>query len=936
MARKWGVFFRQVESVLKRGLRFFLLGMLGVIFALGIPVLEIAQSREVSQTISPQATPQQLMESGREFYRRDRYSEAAEALREAADIYAAQGNRLNQSLALSYLSLTYQKLAQWENAEKASKASLQLAGMGETSGDRIARAVALNSQGHLLLSVGDAETAFATWEKAAAEYQHLNDEEGQLGALVNQAQALEQLGYYRRSCNLLLEVVGAENNRSCDAIETKSDIELVQGYFAGETNPELKAIALRSLGNVLRAIGQLDASEQILQNTWVLISQIDSPREKSLTLFFLANTQQSLAKQKEDYGEIQEAEEYRKAAINYYHQALAIAPSSTIKLLGQLNLFSLLRQSETQGRELQSLLAAIQSQMSEMKLSKPLVEVRIKLACSLMQCEKLGQGETAELALVSREEIDGLLQQAITEAERLGDGRVKSYALGTRGKQYEYFWLTQGQKQGANPTWEKAQQLTQEALDLAVQSNAPELSYQWQWQRGRLLAGEGNLEGAIANYTAAVETLDKVREDLLAIDSEVQFSFRDRIEPVYRQFVDLLLQPSEQNSERIDIARKMIDELQLAEIENFLQCNLSKSLPTTPDLERIFTNTALIYPIILDNRIEVIVKLPNRKFKHYDTWIEREISEGIIENFRSSIVNVNQEKLVENSHQIYQWIIEPIENDLEQRSDIDTLVFVLDGKFRNIPMAALQDAKTQEYLIQKKYAIALLPNSQLFELDASANKLNVLAVGVSDPLSVGEQIFPQIEADKELNSIQTLIPTTQVLLNSQFTPTTLEQRFNIGDFSVLHMATHGQFSSNPEQTYVLAYGSENLRGKLLKSKELDNLLRSGQQQVGATLDLLVLSACKTAEGDTRATLGLAGLAIRAGTRSTLASLWKVKDDMTLQLIEQFYNELKKDGVTKAQALHHAQKALLIQDTGYETYLRNPAEWAPYVLVGNWR
>lgn len=950
MARKWAVFFRQVESFLKRGFRFILLGMLGVIFALSLPTFNIAHSYSVipnnskialvsgvglDRNISANSQPAMLMENGRELYRREQYPEAAKILQQAADIYAAEGHRLNQSLALSYLSLTYQKLSDWEEAQRVSDASLQLVGMGQTRNERIARAVALNSQGHLFLSSGDAETAFQRWQQTATEYQHLSDKEGKVGALVNQAQALEQMGHYRRSCNTLLEAVGAEN-LSCNEIPTDADIHSLQSHFAEEINPTIKVIALRSLGNVLRATGQLEQSNQILRQTLVFVNTINSNTEKNLTLFHLANTQQALAKQHQEYGELLKAQNYRDQARILYQQTMNNTDSSTLKLLAQLNLFSLLRQSETNSRELPNLLAAIQSQMSEMRLSKPLVEARIKLACSLMQCEKLVQGETGELSLASPQEIDELLRQAITEAETLKDGRLKSYAIGTQGKRYESFWPPQAQKQGETASWEKAKTLTQEALALALQSNAPELRYQWQWQMGRLLAGEGNVEGAIGHYTEAVETLDSLRNDLLAVNADVQFSFRDNVEPVYRQFVDLLLQSSEQNTYRIPLARKIIDDLQLAEIENFLGCNLFQPLLTSQEVEQIFQNTALIYPIILENRIEVIVKLPNQDFKHYSTQIKRSQSEQIIDKFRVNIVGLNQELFSSASQQIYQWILEPLETDLEQRSDIDNLVFVLDGSFRNIPMAALYDAKAQEYLIQKKYAIALLPTSQLFDLTASPRELNVLAVGVSEPLSVGEKIFTSINADLELNQIQSLIPTTQVLLNSRFTSPNLKDRFKFGDFSIIHMATHGQFSSNPEETYILAYGADQASGELLKAQELDSLLRSGQQEIDSTIDLLVLSACKTAEGDNRATLGLAGLAVRAGTRSTLASLWKVEDDITLQLIKQFYKELQKDGMTKAQALHRAQQTLLTKEISGESYPRNPAEWAPYILVGNWR
>ncbi len=949
MARKWAVFFRQVESVLKRGFRFILLGMLGLIFALGIPTFNIAHSHSVTKNNSKIARvgglrsdspslqaaeniansqPAMLMERGRELYRSDRYDEAAETLQQAADLYAAQGNRLNQSLALSYLSLTYQKLGEGEAAQRVSDVSLQLAGMGETRGDRIARAVALNSQGHLLLSFGDAETAFERWQNAATEYEELNDSQGKVGALVNQAQALEQMGYYRRSCNTLLEAVGAET-LSCDELETEEDINSLKGHFEEETNPEIQAIALRSLGNVLRAIGKLDRSHQILEQTLVIVDKINSKTDKSLTLFALANTEQALAKQKQEYGETDNAKDYRNQAVNFYKQAIEIAPSPTIQLLAQLNLFSLLRQSETNPRELETLLTAIQSQMSEMKLSKPLVEARIKLACSLMQCEKLVQGETAELALVSIEEIDGLLQQAVIEAKKLEDTRLISYAIGTQGKRYESFLPPQEQKQGDNPSRQKAKSLTQEALALAVQNNAPELRYQWQWQMGRLLAGEGNLEDAIGNYTEAVETLDLLRNDLLPINSEVQFSFRDNVEPVYRQFVNLLLTQPTQN--HLQEARLQIDNLQLAELENYLNCRFAA--PQKQE-SQVLPNTAVLYPIILSNRLEVIVEIPGQPLYHYQPIPLSEATlQDVLEKLRLSLEpEYFSADIHEMSGIVYDWLIRPGEESfLFSDNQITNLVFVLDKHFRNIPMAALYDG--EKYLVEK-YALAIALNLN-FPLSQQPKTLKALIGGLSvDPTY--RNFSPLENVPIEVQSIEDVFEVTTVLLDNRFTKDALKRATSRSFYPIVHLATHGQFSSNPQETFLLVLPPDSSNGdrndeqdRRIDLNELTDLMQNQERE---PIELLVLSACETAKGDNRAALGLAGVTIRAGAKSTVATLWSVDDKSTSLLFQNFYQALIENNVNKAEALRLAQLELLKQKDVYDV----PHYWAAYVIVGNWQ
>jgi CHAT domain-containing protein len=144
---------------------------------------------------------------------------------------------------------------------------------------------------------------------------------------------------------------------------------------------------------------------------------------------------------------------------------------------------------------------------------------------------------------------------------------------------------------------------------------------------------------------------------------------------------------------------------------------------------------------------------------------------------------------------------------------------------------------------------------------------------------------------------------------------------------VVHIATHGQFSSDPEGTFILLWD------RVLNVRELDNLLRPTNRLESEIVDLLVLSACETAAGDKRASLGLAGVAVRTGARSTLATLWQVNDESTAALMGLFYQKLSENpAIAKAEALRQAQLELwknIAQDW------QVPFFWASYVLVGNW-
>lgn len=276
------------------------------------------------------------------------------------------------------------------------------------------------------------------------------------------------------------------------------------------------------------------------------------------------------------------------------------------------------------------------------------------------------------------------------------------------------------------------------------------------------------------------------------------------------------------------------------------------------------------------------------------------------------------------------WLIEPISVQL-QAKQIKRLIFAGNSSFEQIPLAALYDG--QQYLIER-YGVGLVPSLQLIN-PAKINraKLKIFAGGVSQSLSTKTGIFPSLpNVPEELEHIKQLFPNTKILLDQNLTTQALEKRLQ-DNFTIVHLATHGLFSSQPEQSFILTGD-----GEPFTIEKLGELLN---QQPVTTPQLLVLSACETATGDERAILGLAGVAVRSGASSTLATLWSVRDSSTAELMQQFYQNLKNPQQTRLDALQNAQLSLL-------NYLRqnppfqevqnlppHPYYWAAYVLVGNW-
>ncbi|MEL6930540.1 MAG: CHAT domain-containing protein, partial [Cyanobacteria bacterium J06600_6] len=335
---------------------------------------------------------------------------------------------------------------------------------------------------------------------------------------------------------------------------------------------------------------------------------------------------------------------------------------------------------------------------------------------------------------------------------------------------------------------------------------------------------------------------------------------------------------------------------------------------------------ALIYTIILPDRLEIIMansdRLTNHQiFHHYSQKIERSELEQTVRQLRLYLTEPDRSRDVkELAAQVHSWLIQPLMADLAVQQP-KTLVFVLDGVLQSIPMSALYDGK--QYLIEK-YAIALTPGLRLLNPQPETPPLSFLVGGISRYLQVGDQSFSALKnVPDELESArQQKYP---LLLDQEFTPDNFLQQLNRTSASVVHLATHGQFRSNPEKTFLLMWQ------KLLTIKEFSDIIRNRVKAYRRPIKLLVLSACDTAAGDRRATLGLAGIAVRSGALSTLATLWQINDESTTELMKHFYQHWENH--SKAEALRLAQLEIYRQkDRDWQV----PAFWSAYVIIGNWQ
>ncbi len=980
------LFLKPVRQRFRRTLRLFtILFVVGLIafFAVNVKAQSIAVNSQQS-TVNSQLhsgftgignesrSPQIWQNLARTSYAAGEFAEAAKYWQQAVAGFEAGGDWLNQAIALSNLSLTYQQLGDWKEANSAialSRSLLPQESKIKSLVELKAIAQILDIQSNGQWEQGQINLALQTGRQATNIYVKLNDNLGWKRSLIAQVKTLQELGLYQQACQAIIPVVESNNlenftipSQDCQQLISQ---KLIKESVKKASNPTLKNIQItgaRLLGDVWRQLGYLKESQQLLEELERVVTQQESPQEQALVLLSLGDTYQSLGNRNK-FLSVSEDNNYKKDyenAINLYKKSINVAANNSfLKVQAQLNLLSLVvkRKSEFTGnaKEIQQLRLEILSQLSKLPRSHKLVYAEVSLMNSLVELnnqletpnnvsnssnvnsEKIlnyclpnsaivAESVLANIQSVSSGEVGRLGAKAIALARDLGDFRATAYALGNLGTVYE-----------KNQQWLEAQQCTEQALLLSqnVQLNAPDLAYQWQWQLGRIRRnGEAkDVDGAIGAYTAAFNTLQSLRNDLVPISRDGQFDFRDKIEPVYREFVDLLLQGNEPSQGNLKQARDVIEALQVAELDNFFRDGcvvVNKAEEIDAIADKYDPTAAVIHAIILPNRLAIILKLPGQSELEYHVTA---VSEETIRNTLKKLGGYLEERgknpdVIRTAKQLYQWVFKPIELSIDKNLNVETLVFVLDRPLQKIPMTILHDGK--QHLIQKKYDIVLAPGLQLTNAkerqDTRFKDIKLFAGGVDEKqLPIEDVEFEAIKNLKEeINGIDKVMPVKKRLLNSEFTIAKIRQLIALENYSIIHIKTHGQFSSQPEKTFLVAYRS------FLRSKDLDNLVKTGSEGDRHTIELLVLSACQTAKGDDRATLGLAGLAVRSGARSTLSTLWKADDEATTKLMVHFYNELRKPGMKMARALHTAQKILIEQD-GY----KDARTWANYVLIGNW-
>lgn len=769
---------------------------------------------------------------------------------------------------------------------------------------------------------GQSEQSIAYWQQAIALQQRLGDEQRIGRLMTEQAQTYRSLGQHWQAIRLLC------GDREKAACAPGSAVEIARRH--GDREGE--AAALGSLGETYRLRGDYNQAIPFLEASLELSRELDNSLYITSALNALGSTYRNLAQvsdrraaSAEQVGKPtqaarlrQEGQKYDSQALRYFQESLALEQTrdnSANQLRTVLNLLPIyLRTGAMSEAEMAKQQAF--SLLEKVPPSQDKVYATINLARILQHNSDEVSSKTYCSSRTNTTQATNLLKNAISTAQQLGDRRSESFALGELGHIYE-----------CNSDYATAMQLTQQARWAAEQNK--DSRYLWEWQRGRIFRAQGDVKEAIAAYDQAITTLDTIRSDILTANRDIQFDFRDIIEPVYRQLVELRLSQEKPTStgdftedkQNIDLMLNTIDSLKLAELQNYFgnDCVLTSVNPKRVDRVAAQANTAVFSSIVLDDRMAMIVSFPDGHQQLAQVEVDQNTLRKEINQYRLGLERFFEDFNLQQSQKIYNWLIQPFAPALAE-AQIKTLVFIQDGILRSVPMAALHDG--EKFLVER-YAIATTPSLTLTASDTlKRQELRALALGLTEQTVVEGRSFPAlINVNAEMNALQTELPGSKELLNQEFTRDRLQQELTRVTYPILHIATHGEFGTEPEDTFLITGNQQKLT-----INDLDTILRRSQRL--GQIKLLVLTACQTATGDDRAALGLAGAAAQAGVESVLASLWFIDDKTTVEIVSQFYDGLINPNLSKAEALAHAQRSLIQAQA-------HPATWAPFILVGNW-
>jgi CHAT domain-containing protein len=903
-------------------LKFFSLATATLLLSLFTPLLPLTSNfkplvAQAQTTQDRKAEADRLFQQGGEQVSNRQYEAAIPFYQQALKIYQEIRDRQREAYTLNDLAVAYRRLKQYQRAIELYQQSLAIK---RELRDRRGEANSLMNLHNVYKDLNQYGKAIEFGEQGLAIFQELGERDRQARSLTSLASLYRRLGNYEQAIRY--------NQQSLVIYQELND-------RAGE------ATALGNLGNVYLALGDSNKGIEYKQNGLVISNQ-------HIT-----------------FG-------YYNKAIEYHQQSLAISRE--------------LRDRQNEAISLGALgtvyLARIMS-ISVVDDNGQILPPSITMSTSQ-------DGSTFQENLTKA--ID-YFHQYLKITQEIGNRFGESVALNNLGVAYK-----------EAEDYKKALELHQQSLAIARELNNRDNEATYLSNIASVLVQQNQSELAIVFYKQSINITEEIRQNLGVLPSDQQGLYTKKVAGSYRALANLLLQ-----QDRVLEAQEVLDLLKLQELEDYLRdvrgnLQADQRLDFWQPEQRILTlydqwieqnpssqfeafvnspevtalvgqlrrtargqnlnpeqlarlqdnlqsldKAALLYPLILDDRVELVLVTPTSLVRK-TVAVKRVQLNQAIRNFLSAITDPRSNP-TPNAQQLYQWLIQPIADDLE-RAQVKTILYAADSQLRYIPLAALHDGK--QYLIQR-FTLNHITAASLTKFKRNGTRpLQILAAAYSDPqLNYQFQIggdqfnFNGLKyAGVEVETLTKEFPGTTTFFNKDFSRDNVESR--LGKQSIVHLATHAEFvSKSPHESFILFGSGERVTLADINKWKLPDV------------DLVVLSACQTATsgGTGEEILGFGYQIQRTGAEAAIASLWSVSDGGTQALMNALYTALN-NRVSAAEALRQAQIALITKDlsavggsrgedawievvstrTGLppqvSNHLNHPYYWAPFILIGN--
>ncbi|NEQ68611.1 MAG: tetratricopeptide repeat protein [Symploca sp. SIO2D2] len=826
----------------------------------------------------------------------DDYSEALKFYRQSLAIYQAISYNPGEARILNSIGAVYQQQGLYDQALEYYQQSLTLR---RNINDRVGAGETLTNLGTLYYNQGQYAQSLALYQQAKAIFQELNNQKG-VGAILNNLGLVHhQLGEYEQALvfyqqSLVIRQgisdrsgVGATLHNMGFTYDRLEDVDQALVFYQ-------QALAVRT------SIGDQAGEAKTLNNLGLLYHQLGqkssakSSLEQALAISQAIGDRSGVGSTLDSLGTVYQSWGKYVQALQFYQQGLAIKKEVGDRTGERLSL---------------SNIAGILEQQHQPELAIIFYKQSVNVTEAIRQdlqglSQEQQQSYTETIADTYRQLADLLLKQdRVLEAQQVLD-LLKVQEL------EDYLRNVRGNEQTAQ----------------GIASLPPEKEIFDQYAAMQIQAIQIGIQLSQLAKIPAAERTSSQQQHLIEL--------RQREQEIIAEFNNFL-----DSSEIIALVEQLSQTTRRQNLDLVDLNSLRDNLPA---------NTALFYPLILEDRLELILTTPNAPPTHRPIPIQREELNQLIVQLRRALTNPEADATVP-AQQLYELLIQPLATVLRE-AQVQTLIYAPDGQLRYLPLAALYDG--QQWLIER-YRINNITAKSLTDFATPPpTQLRILAAAFTEGhhvVQVGNQQFAFTGlpfAGQEVATLAATVPGTFKLLNREFSPPATVPHMN--DYSVVHLATHAAFlPGQPEDSFIL-FGD----GSFVTLREVRNWSLNN-------VDLVVLSGCETGLGgklgNGEEILGLGYQIQRAGAKGAIASLWSVNDHGTQILMNTFYNLLQQGNITKAEALQQAQVAIIansqtavreqrgtiiLETTGaplpsaVKQNLSHPYYWAPFILIGN--